>query len=45
MAVRVAGVEVIDRNPIESGAEILFHLPHYVVVEATKIGEPIAIFG
>jgi hypothetical protein len=25
MGMRMAGVEVIDRNPIELGAEILFH--------------------
>ena len=45
MAVRVAGVEVIDRDPIEPGAEILFHLPHHIAGESAKIGEPVAIFG
>jgi hypothetical protein len=45
MAVRVAGVEVIDRDPIEPGAEILLHLPHHVAGEATDIGEPITILG
>jgi hypothetical protein len=43
--VRVAGVEVIDRHPIEPGAEILFHLPHHVAGKATQVREPIAILG
>ena len=45
MAVRVAGVEVIDRDPVEPGAEILFHLPHHVAGEAAQVREPVAILG
>jgi hypothetical protein len=45
MAVRMAGIEVIDRDPIEPGAEIPFHLPHHVAGEAAQVREPIAILG
>jgi hypothetical protein len=41
MGVGVAGVEVIDRHPIELRAQILFHLRH----EPTRQGLEIFIFG
>ena len=37
MGVGVAGVVVIDRNPIELGAEVVFHLPHEVAGEAAQV--------
>jgi hypothetical protein len=45
VAVGVAGVEVVDRDPIEPGVKILFHLPHHVAGEGAQVGEPIAILG
>ena len=45
MAVRMAGVEMIDRDPIEPGAEILLHLPHHVAGKAAKVREPVAVLG
>src|SRR5215470_17877793 len=30
MAVRVAGVEMVDRDPIEPRAEVLLHLSHHI---------------
>ncbi|WP_271615277.1 hypothetical protein [Bradyrhizobium sp. CCBAU 51627] len=41
----MAGVEVVDRDPIEARAEILFHLPHHVPREAMEIGQTIAVLG
>ena len=43
VAVWVAGVEVVDRDPIEPGAEILLHLPHHVAGEAAQVREPVAV--
>ena len=37
MGMGVAGVVVIDRNPIELRAEVGFHLPHEVTGEAAKV--------
>ena len=43
VAVGVAGVEMIDRDPIQSRAQIRLHLPHHVAREAAQIGQPIAV--
>jgi hypothetical protein len=43
VAVGVTGVEVVDRNPIELGAEILLHLPHHIAGEGTQVREPITV--
>src|SRR3977135_3989141 len=43
VAVGVAGVEVVDRDPIEPSAEILLHLPHHIAGEAAQIGETVAV--
>jgi hypothetical protein len=37
MSVRVAGVEMIDRHPIESGAEVLLHLAQKTAGEVLEI--------
>src|SRR5262249_39910226 len=42
VAVGMAGVEVVDRDPIEPGVEILLHLPHHIAGEGAQVGEPIA---
>ena len=34
MAVRMTGVEMVDRDPLESGAEVVLHLAHHVSGEA-----------
>jgi len=38
VAVRMTGVEVIHRDPIEPRAEILLHLPQHVPADATDTG-------
>ena len=45
MAVRMAGVEMIDRDPIEPGSEVLLHLKHDVAGEAAQIGQLVVIIG
>ena len=45
MAVRVAGVEMVDRYPVEFGAEIGLHLAHDVSGEAAQIGQAVAVLG
>ena len=45
MAVRMAGVEVIDRDPIEPRSEVFLHLAHHVAGEGAKIGQPVAVLG
>ncbi len=39
------GIEVIDGDPIELGAEILLHLAHEVADERLEIGETGAVLG
>ena len=45
MAVRMAGVEMIDGDPIEPSPEVILHLPHHVAGEGAQISEPVAILG
>jgi len=45
MAVRMAGVEMIDRHPVEFGPEIGLHLAHHVPGEAAEISQAITVFG
>src|SRR5476649_1947759 len=45
MAVRMACVEMIDRDPIEPRSEIVLHLAHHVAVEGAQIGELVAVLG
>jgi hypothetical protein len=45
MAVRMAGVEMVDCNPIEFGAEIGLHLAHHVTGEAAQISQAVAVLG
>ena len=45
MAVRMAGVEVIHRDPIELGAEIGLHLAHHIAGEAAQVRQPVAVLG
>ncbi len=45
MAVRVAGVEMIDGDPIEPGFEVVLHLAHHVAGEGAQIGKPVAVLG
>jgi hypothetical protein len=39
VAVGVAGIEVIGRDPVEPGAEVGFHLPHQVADERFEVGD------
>src|SRR6202011_4925903 len=43
VGVGVAGVEMVDRDPVEPGAEVLLHLPHQVAGEGAQIRELVAI--
>jgi hypothetical protein len=43
VAVRVAGVEMVDRDPIEPGAEVLFDLPHHVSGKRPRVREPVNV--
>jgi hypothetical protein len=43
VAMRVTGIKVIDRDPIESSSQILFHLPHHVADEGTQVRELLTI--
>jgi hypothetical protein len=45
MAVRMAGVEMVDRDPVEASAEVLLHLPHEVAGEGAHIRESVAVLG
>ena len=45
MAVRVSGVEVIDRHPIELGPKVALHLPHEVAGEGAHVRKVRAILG
>jgi hypothetical protein len=45
MAVRMAGIKMIDGNPVEFGPEIGLHLAHDASGEAAQIGQAIAVFG
>ena len=43
--VRVVGVPVIDADPIELRAEVLFHLAHEIAGEVPQIGHAPGVFG
>jgi hypothetical protein len=43
--VRMAGVVMVDRDPVEAGAEVLLHLPHEVTREATQVAQVSGILG
>jgi hypothetical protein len=43
VAVRVAGVEMVDRYPIEPRAEVLRHLSHHIPGEGPQVGKAIPI--
>ena len=45
VAVGMAGVVVVNRDPVEGGREIQFHLAHEVTGEAAKVGHLGAILG
>ena len=45
MGVRLAGVEVVDRHPIERGVEVLLHLPHELAGEGLEVPELDAVLG
>jgi hypothetical protein len=45
MAVRMAGIEMVDRHPIELGPEIGLDLAHNVSGEAAQISQAVAVFG
>jgi hypothetical protein len=43
MAVRMPGVEVIDRDPVQLRAEVLLHLPHHVAGKGTQVGKLLGV--
>ena len=43
VAVRVTGIEVVDRDPVQPRAQILLHLPHHVTGEGTQVREVVAV--
>ena len=43
VGVRVAGVEVVDRHPVELRVEVLLHLPHQVADERLEVLEAAAV--
>ena len=45
MGVGMAGIEMVDGDPIELGAEIALHLLHEITDERLEIGQPIAVLG
>ena len=45
MAMGMAGVEVVDRDPVELRSEVLLHLLHHVAGEGAKVGKLVAVFG
>ena len=45
MGVRVAGVVVIDRDPVELGPEVGFHLLHQIAGGLARIGQLRAVLG
>ena len=44
VGMRMAGVVMIDRDPIEARLEVLLHLPHEVARETSEIGHFVGIF-
>jgi hypothetical protein len=45
VGVRMAGVVMVDRDPVEAGGEIQFHLAHEVAGEAAKVSHLGCILG
>src|SRR5262245_29912742 len=45
MCVRMPGVEVINRHPIEFGVEVLLHLSHQIAEEWLEIAQLGAVLG
>ena len=45
MAVRMAGVVVVHRHPIELGPEVGLHLAHHLAGEAAQVGQAVAVLG
>ena len=45
VAVRMAGVVVVHRHPIELGPEVGLHLAHHVAGEAAQVREAVAVLG
>ena len=45
MGVRMAGVVMVDRDPVEAGSQIQFHLTHEVAGEAAKVSHFGCILG
>jgi hypothetical protein len=43
--VGVAGVEVVDGDPVQPGVEVLFHLPHQVADEGLQVRQSGAVLG
>jgi hypothetical protein len=43
MRVRMAGVEMVDRDPFEPGAQVLLHLPHQPARERLEVGILVAV--
>jgi hypothetical protein len=45
MGVRVAGIVVIDRDPVELGSEVSFHLGHQIAGGGARLGQLHAVLG
>ena len=45
VGVRMAGVEVIDRHPVELGIEVAFHLREEIADERLQVRQPRAVLG
>jgi hypothetical protein len=40
---RMPGVEMVDRHPIEPHAEVLLHLSHHIPGEGPQVGKAVAV--
>ena len=45
MGVRVIGIPMIDRDPLELGAEIPLHVDHELAGEGLEVGDFDAVLG
>jgi hypothetical protein len=43
VAVRVPGVEMVDRHPIEPRAEVLLYMSHYIPGEGPQVRKPVPV--
>jgi hypothetical protein len=41
----MAGVEVVDGDPVEPCSEVLLHLLHDIAGEGAKVAQPVAVLG